>query len=302
MIPSNTQPVDQYVGNDLASVFAITYPTFEDDNIIASVIDVNDVETPLVINTDYTLASIGIPNTDGELTLVDNGQAWINGGNLATGYDLRIKFNPDAFQPSKMRDQGRFAPEVIEKALDRLTMCILAIRQQVTYDFQSIDVSALQAEIDAAEVDILALQNDMSTAQSDISSLQAADVLLDSRVDDLETDMTAAQGDILALQAVDISLDSRIDDLENAQLVLEARAANFNAAYNDLYVCSNNISAQLPAPMVNGVIRFKVVGSNNLTLVRNGAENIDGVAADLILSSEKEAVTIISDGTDWFLI
>jgi len=40
--------------------------------------------------------------------------------------------------------------------------------------------------------------------------------------------------------------------------------------------------------------------THNLTLVRHGTENIDGVAASKVISSAGYRGTIISDGSNWF--
>jgi hypothetical protein len=90
--------------------------------------------------------------------------------------------------------------------------------------------------------------------------------------------------------------------LKSVAPTVSAQAVDFTAAYNFIYVVSGTVNVQLPAPVNNGIIYVKKTGSNSVTLVRNGSEQIDGVAASRSLSSDKEAVMIVSDGTNWFLI
>lgn len=65
------------------------------------------------------------------------------------------------------------------------------------------------------------------------------------------------------------------------------------------------VTINLPAP-AHG-IRFKIkdaagtFGTNACTLVRNGSEEIEGVAASLVLSAPGGTYEIWSDGTDWFI-
>ena len=69
---------------------------------------------------------------------------------------------------------------------------------------------------------------------------------------------------------------------------------------------SGAINMTLPAPALNAYVRIKdshgTFDTNNVTIVRNGSEKIETVAASYILNSELESVTIVSDGTDWFIL
>jgi hypothetical protein len=128
VIPLITPATLEYIGNNTASVFAITFPTYEVETIEAVVTDAVGISTDLSLTTDYTLDSVGLPNTNASLTLVSDGQAWLSAGKLKTGYTLYIKFSTQSFQPARFRDLGRFSPEVFEKTLDRLTMNVKAIK------------------------------------------------------------------------------------------------------------------------------------------------------------------------------
>lgn len=61
----------------------------------------------------------------------------------------------------------------------------------------------------------------------------------------------------------------------------------------------------LPAPYANLYIAIKdVTGSaqtNNITIVRNGSEKIEGLAASKILQTNWGSWCLFSDGTDWFI-
>lgn len=83
---------------------------------------------------------------------------------------------------------------------------------------------------------------------------------------------------------------------------VEAQSANFTAEYGKIYIVSNDISVQLPAPILDKVIVVKLASSNTVTLVRNGTEQIEGEAASKVLNSTRQAVKLINDGTNWFFI
>lgn len=66
------------------------------------------------------------------------------------------------------------------------------------------------------------------------------------------------------------------------------------------------ISVTLPAPEPGMIINFKDVtgnfATNAVTIVRNGAENIEGLASSYLLQADWGVWTIASNGVDWFLI
>jgi hypothetical protein len=83
---------------------------------------------------------------------------------------------------------------------------------------------------------------------------------------------------------------------------LQAESANFTAVGGKTHITTGVITAQLPAPAANLAIRIKKTDNNTVTVARNGTETIDGVAADYSMTTDKESIFIVSDGTNWFLL
>lgn len=85
-----------------------------------------------------------------------------------------------------------------------------------------------------------------------------------------------------------------------------AKAADFNAAASFFYYVDASgaaVAATLPAP-ANGaqVIVKKIDASGNaVTVTHHAAETIDG-AATYVLTSQYQSVTLISDGTNWWVV
>jgi len=261
LIPLNTAASLSFIGNGTASVFSITFPTFEDGDIVANVTSSTGISTTLVLDVDFSLSNIGKPNTNASFTLINAAQVWLIAGKLKTGYTLTVEFSQNAYQPSKFRDLGRFAPEVFEKGLDRLTMNILALKQS------------------------------SSSVTTDISDLQDA--------------VADHEGRIVILESDSADYESRISVLEasssNASTV-EIKSTNFTALYNYTYIVTAAVNVQLPAPLANGKITVKVSSTLPVVLVCNGSEKIDFVAANKSLTSIQQAVSLVSDGVDWFII
>jgi len=126
VIPNNTQPYSDYVGDGTLNVYQITFPTFENTSIIAWIESPTGDIYDLDETDDYQLANIGRPNYLATLTLVDDGQPWLESGNLAENFLLMISFNPFVSQPVRLRDLGNYSPEAIERSMDRAVMGVLA--------------------------------------------------------------------------------------------------------------------------------------------------------------------------------
>ena len=79
------------------------------------------------------------------------------------------------------------------------------------------------------------------------------------------------------------------------------------AAYNTYLVDTSSArSLQLPAPSAGLVFYIKdktgQANTNNITLVRNASEQIEGVAASKVLQTNWGSWMIVSDGTNWFIL
>lgn len=91
-------------------------------------------------------------------------------------------------------------------------------------------------------------------------------------------------------------------------LTLQAKSASFTAAVDYVYIITQgeNVTATLPAASGNSgkTIKFKAtVGSPtySITLDGNSAETIDGELT-YVMSTNYEAVEIVCDGSNWFVI
>jgi hypothetical protein len=107
-----------------------------------------DVESTLILTTDYTVSGVGDVG-GGEITLVDANQAWLGTGNfLNTDWVITIRGVEALVQDTDIRNQGDYFPEGIEDAFDYQ----MRISQQQQ---DEIDRSAkLPETIDPADVDM----------------------------------------------------------------------------------------------------------------------------------------------------
>lgn len=111
-ITSTTSRVD-YTGNGATATYDYPFVIFAEGDLLVSTRDDDDVQTTLVLNTDYTVDGVA-DSGGGTITLVD--------GVLASGYALTIRRVVDITQETDIRNQGEFFPETHEDVFDRLVM------------------------------------------------------------------------------------------------------------------------------------------------------------------------------------
>lgn len=111
-----------YTGNGAVDTYSYTFKVFDQGDLLVTVKDLSDVETTLVIATDYTVTGVG-ETSGGNVALVNSSQAWLDGGgDLLTGFTLTIRRVSDLVQTTDIRNNGDFYPETHEDTFDKLVM------------------------------------------------------------------------------------------------------------------------------------------------------------------------------------
>jgi hypothetical protein len=253
LIPLNTPVVLDFVGDGTEQIeFPVSFPTFEESNVEAEIITPTGAIVPLVNETHYVLDNIGIPNTDAIFILtVSPSFEWTDTYGLKDEFTLKIKFSTNAFQPVKLRDLGRFAPEMLEKIVDRLTMNTLAVRQialetpekleELTNTVAGISeqVIAQQEEIDALDTQLLSVLNRLDTAEGSISDLTDENTSQQSTIDGL-----VLEAGVAATTLADH--ESRIQLLESVEPIfaqVELKNGNFTAEFGKVYVVADTLQS-----------------------------------------------------------
>lgn len=124
MISSSIRKVGPFVGNGSASIFPFTFKVFTNADLVV-VSSLAGAETTLVLDSDYivSLNADQDGNPGGSITLT--------AGALATGYTLIISSDIDQTQQTQLTNLGGFYPEVITAALDKLTILVQQLQEQV---------------------------------------------------------------------------------------------------------------------------------------------------------------------------
>lgn len=126
MISSELRKVGPFIGNGVATAFPFTFKVFDPTDLLVVRADTSSgLETTLVLNSDYTvtLNADQDNNPGGTVTL---------GLPLATGLTLIVSSDIEQLQETELTNLGGFFPEVITAALDKLTILVQQMQEEVS--------------------------------------------------------------------------------------------------------------------------------------------------------------------------
>lgn len=114
-VTSTTRTAGPFTGNGGQTDFPFTMRVFTDTDIVAAQTDTTGAVTTLTLGSDYTVAinSDQRDNPGGTLTMLDP---------LAEDFLLDMTTSLEATQGARLTNAGGFYPEVVENALDKLTI------------------------------------------------------------------------------------------------------------------------------------------------------------------------------------
>lgn len=127
-ISSNTRKAGPYDGNGVTTAFPFEFKIFKKQDIAVTLTDINGADSTLTLDSAYsvTLNANQDANPGGTITYP------ISGSPLATGTKLTISGALEETQGTDITNAGGFFPQVVEDALDRVTILVQQIREFVT--------------------------------------------------------------------------------------------------------------------------------------------------------------------------
>ena len=130
--PSTPRKAGPLLGTGAQTSWPFTFKVFAASDIAVTIADSLGVETALVLNADYSVTVNSNQDTSpgGTVTYPISGSA------LPTGSKLTIFGNLPYDQPLDLPSGGNFSPLALENQLDRLTMQIQQLREQVGRSLQ----------------------------------------------------------------------------------------------------------------------------------------------------------------------
>jgi len=112
-----------YTGTGFATVFDYDFQIQAEDELLVTVKESDGTQTELTLTTDYTVSGVG-NDGGGQITLTDAALA-------PSGSQLAITYKGDYNQETRYSNQGRLKLELLENSLDKLTMHLRSIREEL---------------------------------------------------------------------------------------------------------------------------------------------------------------------------
>ena len=256
-ISSTSRKAGPYIGSGAAATFPFAFKVFSTSDIEVVRLEVSTtLETVLVLTADYTaiLNADQNSNPGGSITLV--------AGPLAAGFNLVLTSDVANLQGTDLTNQGGFYPEVINDSLDRAT----------------IQIQQLQEEVDrSAKLPI--------TSAEDANALVADIVRLADSADNLDTDAINI-GSINTVAAAITNVNTVATNVASVNTAAGS-IANINAtATNIANVNAVGLDLLEPTSEINTV-------AVNITNVNSVGDNISNV--NTVAGNNADVTTVAGD-------
>ncbi len=248
-----------YLGDGSTKIYDYDFKIFDRTHLLVTVADTFGEETTLIIDVDYSISGVG-EDAGGMITLLDNGQDWINGsGFLKSLYPIALRRNIPFTQGTDLRNQGDYYPETLEDRLDYQTMIDQQLQDQYARSFK------IPETIEESDIDTV-IGGDLEPFS--ILSVNAAGNGFDFRT---ASEFVAANEGFLLIAYNLADLDDPEEALENLGLTATAAELNqmgsviadLSAAEGDIATAESNISTlQLGLPAGDDYLQLQEQGSS----------------------------------------
>jgi hypothetical protein len=290
---SSTNNREDYDGDASTRDWPITFPVtgIEDDEITVYYVEADGTENLLSANydVDLTVPQVTYPTVVSGLPV------------LTTAESIVILRQLDLTQEIDYKNQGTLPAETIETGLDRLTMMIQQLDEEVARCVQvsvseSTTPDELLAMLDQAVLDAQAAQTAAETAEANAEIAETAAELAQSNAEDAETNAAAS-----AAAAAASAASGLYDDVV-AKVFADSPIVPLLANEGTLFkidTSGGNVVVNLSALSVYGEdMKFAFVkttsDANTITINRGGTDTING-ATSFTITSQYTTYVIVGD-------
>jgi hypothetical protein len=296
-ISSETRKAGPFVGNDSSTSFPFTFKVFKADDLLVVRADEDGVETVLVLGTNYTVSLNANQNANPGGTVV-------LGTALATGTTLVLTSAVENLQPTDLTNQGGFYPKVISDALDRATIQIQQLQEQVDRSAKLPITNAADADSLVADIVLLADNNaNINTVAGSIAGVQTvADDIADvSTVADDIANVNATGGSIASVNTVATNIASVNSAATNMAAIIAAPTQASNAAESASAAATSETNAAAAAAAAAASLdnfddRYLGPKTSNPTVDNDGNALVTGA---LYYRSTAPVGMKVYDGAQW---
>lgn len=273
--PSTPRKAGPFNGNGVAVSFPFTFKIFAASDVKVAIANSAGVETVLVEGTDYTVT----PNADQDATPGGTVTYPVSGSPLPVGSVLSVIGDLDYDQPLDLPSGGNFSPIALENQLDRATMQIQQLKEQVDRAAklpQTATVGDLESIVDG----IVRLADSADNIDAVVGSLAAVNIVA-ADITDVST-VAASIGNVNATGANIAAVVTVANDLNEPVSEINTVAgsiANVDAVGGNI-ANVNTVAGISPAvSTVAGVAPKVSIVADNVADVSNFADVYYGPSA-----------------------
>jgi hypothetical protein len=225
-ISSENRKAGPFSGNGVTTAFPFAFKVFSTDEVYVVQADDDGIESVLVLNSDYTVAINPNQNTNpgGTVTLSTA---------LPDDFTMVVTSDIEYLQPTDLTNQGGFYPNVINNALDRLTILVQQLREDVSRSAKLPITNAADADSLVADIVLLADNNaNINTVASNIGDVNtvANDIANVSTVAGSIANVSTVAGSIANVSTVATNIASVNSAATNMAAIIAAPTQASNAA------------------------------------------------------------------------
>lgn len=301
-IASATRKAGPFSGSGSTGPFAFTFKVFAAaDLYVVKAVTATGVETVLTLTTDYTVSLNADQDTNpgGTITLVSA---------LAVGYTMIITTALAYLQSVDLTNQGGFYPEVVTQALDKLTIFVQQLDEQlarcakvtitsaVTVDDLVEDIIAVaddQVNIDAVAGDLTNIDavagdltniNDVAGNHTNIDTVAADHTNIDT-VAGISADITAVAGAVtdIATAAANVTDITNFADVYYGPSATDPTTRKDLSALQagDLYynTATDRVKVYTGAAWISGVDTVMTPADASVTIAKLATDTIGFIQA-----------------------
>ncbi len=279
MTVSSTTSRNDYIGSGSTATYSYTFKVSDESHLLVTTRNTSDVETTLVLNTNYTVTGVGDAN---------GGTIVLTAGVLASGYALAIRRNPPITQLADLRNQDGFYAEVHESAFDLATQVDQKQQDEIDRSLRLPETVSPDDVSTALPVPAASTVLSWNAAATALENLSPGSVALAVPAD---SSVTWAK----------LSATMGIMDYA-AEVSVSAATTLTSSAFGKMHVCTGAADYTLGLPAGSGntgkVIGIRVGSTSKLiTIDGNAAETIDGSATRVVWN--EESCFLMWDGSQW---
>lgn len=333
-ISSSTRKAGPFTGNGTTATYPFTFKIFQASDLVVVRTSLTNVDTTLALTTDYTVSLNADQNSS------PGGSITLTAGNLASGLKVTMTSQVPYTQTTDLTNQGGFYPQVITTALDKLTINVQQVNEQVSRAAKlpissTEDADALVADIvrladSAANIDtvatniasvntnatnIVAIQNASTNATNAAAS--AATATTQAGVATTQAGIATTQASAATTQATNAAnsaAQAAASAASGMYSAVQDKSANYTVVAADagdlIRVTTSGGAVTITLPQISGTgigDGFKVAvvkwtgDGNQVTIARSGSDIING-GTSYTLGAQYNSVTLVADleTSQWF--